>query len=151
MRTVRLYSLSDFQICNKLLLTIVAMLYITSHDLFILYLEICMFWLLSRPFPSPLCLWQPPVCSLYLWAQWTVCCCCFHFRFLHINEIIWYLSFSDLFYLMWCPQDPSMLSQMAPFLSFSWPNNVCVCVPQLLYLFICWWTVKLFLYLGCYK
>ena len=32
----KIYSLTNFQICNAVLLTIVAMLYMTSQDLFIL-------------------------------------------------------------------------------------------------------------------
>ena len=65
-----------------------------------------------------------------------------------MNEIMRYLSFSDLFHGY--PQVPSMMPQIARF-SFSWLNNiplcvcvcVCVCVYTLhfLYPFICQWTV----------
>ena len=45
-----------------------------------------------------------------------------------------------------------MLSQMAGFPSFSWLNNiplcVCVCVPLLLYPFIHWWILRLSPYFG---
>ena len=37
MRTFKIYSLSNFQIYNTVLLTIVTLLYITPHDLFETY------------------------------------------------------------------------------------------------------------------
>ena len=54
------------------------------------------------PITPSLPLWQSLACSLYLW----VCFCfvlfihlfCF-FKVPHISEIIWYLSFSDLFHI----------------------------------------------------
>ena len=46
--------------------------------------------------PSPL--WQPPICSLYLVCFcFVLFICCF--LDLSVSEIIWYLSFSDLFHL----------------------------------------------------
>ena len=43
------------------------------------------------------------------------------------------------------------LFQMARFLFFlySWVVFHCAYIPQLLYLFICWWTLRLLPYLGC--
>ena len=64
--------------------------------------------------------------------------CCFQFYIPHTSEIIWFLTLSDLFYLVWYPQDPSMLLKMAafPFFSFkcqSWKENVEVIHPTLLF------------------
>ena len=41
MRTLQIYSLSNFQIYNTVPLTIVTMLYIRSQNLLILQLEVC--------------------------------------------------------------------------------------------------------------
>ena len=71
------------------------MLYITSHGFFILWLEICTFWLLS-PSPAP-CLWQPPVCSLYLWAWFGVFCSFVCFTF-HVSVRSYNISFFCLVY-----------------------------------------------------
>ena len=63
-------------------------------------------------------------------------------------------SFSFLFHLAWCPQDPSMLLQMERFHSYFWLSNIllCVCVhTSPVYPFICWWTLNLLTYLGYYK
>ena len=56
-------------------------------------------------------LWQPPVCFLYLWL-------CFCFMFVHlsfllpyISEIIWYLSFSNLYIIKRCQQLPNSISK----------------------------------------
>ena len=73
MRTLKIYSLSSFQMYNTVLLTVVSMLYVTFPGLIYLitgslYL-LTTFTNLSSPNPTPT--WQPPVCSLYL------CCCCF--------------------------------------------------------------------------
>ena len=43
MKTFKVYSLSNFWICN-IVLTIITMLYLTSHDLCILWLKVCIFW-----------------------------------------------------------------------------------------------------------
>ena len=70
-------------------------------------------------------LWQPSACSQYLWVCfYFVHLFCFVFRIPRISEIIWYLSFSDLFHLEWCPLGPSMLCQMARFHSFLLLNNI---------------------------
>ena len=60
----KIYSVSNFQLYNIVLLTIVTVLYITSPWL-TLQLEICNFWLLSpisSPYPLPLASFN---CSLY--------------------------------------------------------------------------------------
>ena len=58
---------------------------------------------------------------------------CF-FQIPHISEVIWYLSFSDLFHLAQVPQGSSTMSQMEGVSPFLWLNNmsVCVCVRVLL-------------------
>ena len=72
-------SLSSFQVCNTVLLTIVIMLYLISPWL-ILYLEVCTFWLSS--FLPPTHFWQPPICSFCsLLCMSLVLCVCFVFVF----------------------------------------------------------------------
>ena len=48
----KIYFLSNFQIYSTVLLTIWNMLYIISHDLIILELEVCTFWPLLPIFPT---------------------------------------------------------------------------------------------------
>ena len=63
----------------------------------------------------------------------------FHFFRFHISAIIWYLSFSIwLTSLNMIILGPSMLLQMALFLSFLWLSNI----PHL-YIFISQWTFRL--------
>ena len=77
MRIFKIYSLSSFQVCNMVLLTIVIMLYLISPWL-ILYLEVCTFWLSS--FLPPTHFWQPPICSFCsLLGMSLVLCVCFVF------------------------------------------------------------------------
>ena len=64
LRTFKIYSLGNFQICNPVLLIIVIMLYIISQDLAILSLEIHMF--------DPLHLFHPPS-TPYLWQLSILC------------------------------------------------------------------------------
>ena len=45
-----------------------------------------------------------------------------------LYDSIRYLSLFDLVHIVWCPQDLSMLLQMASFSSFLWSNNIPVCV-----------------------
>ena len=71
LRTCKIYSLSNFQIGNTVLLTMVSMLYISSPWI-IYYLTVNLY--LLTPFmdisPTPtLCLWQPSIYSLYLRAS----------------------------------------------------------------------------------
>ena len=44
-----------------------------------------------------------------------------------MSEIIWYLSFSDLFHLAYL-QGPSMLLQMAGFHYFLWLSSIPLCM-----------------------
>ena len=66
-RTFKVCSLGNFQICNRMLLTIGAMLCVTPPGL--TYVITRSLYLLPTfihsPYPRP-CLWQPPVCPLYL-------------------------------------------------------------------------------------
>ena len=89
-----LYSLSNTQMCNTVLLTKNTMVYIISQNLFILQMEICTFWPSPPLTPS---LWQPLICPLFLWDstyKWDYT----------IFVFLWFL-------LAWCPSSPSM-SQM---------------------------------------
>ena len=109
---------SNFQICNTLLLTIVTMLYITSHDLFIT--GSCY---LSTPFTHfnhsyPL-LWRSPICLLCL-QVWicSFCFVCFNSTYKWNHTV--FIILTSLISLSICLQGPSMLLQMARFHSFSW-------------------------------
>ena len=93
MRTLRTYSL-NFPVYHMAALATVIMLYTTSL-VFILYLEVCIFW---SPSPiSPSCLYLPPLgttmvttnLTLFLWGFF-----CFCFKIPHISKIIQYLSYS---------------------------------------------------------
>ena len=46
------------------------------------------------------------------------------FKIPHKSDIIWYLSLSDLLHLVWQPQHPSILLQMALLHSFLWKSNI---------------------------
>ena len=54
---------------------------------------------LSSLYPFPF--WESPICSLHLLLcySFVIVFICFVFQILHISEIIWCLSFSDLFSL----------------------------------------------------
>ena len=116
LRTCKIYSLSNFQMCNTVLLTIVAMLYVTSPWI-ICYITVNLY--LLTPFmefyPTPtLCLWQPLIYSLYLWASF---CLKDHMVFM----FLWILYLSILSPIS------SMLLQMARFHSFyDWIIYCCV-------------------------
>lgn len=99
-------------------------------------------------------LWQPSVCSLYMWV-----CVSFvrlvhlFFRPPHVGEITWYLSFCDLFHWAQCRLGPSMELQVARLhslfqLSRS-PTDTHTDV--YLYPFISWWALRLLPCLGCYR
>ena len=68
MRTFKMYSLSDFQIYNTVLLTVVTMLYIYIPRGYLSYDWKLLPFDHLHPFPSPLtpCLWQLPISSLFL-------------------------------------------------------------------------------------
>ena len=62
------YSLTNSQIYNTVVLTIVTVLYVTSPGLNLFYNWKFVPFDPLHPFhpPSTFCLWQPPICSLYL-------------------------------------------------------------------------------------
>ena len=70
---------------------------------------------------------------------------------MHINEIIQYLSFSDISFSIVPLRSVYVVTNGK--VSFSWLNNIplFMCIWQLLYPFICQWTLRLFLCLGYSK
>ena len=110
MRTFKIYSLSNFQVCNTVL-TIVTILYIRSFRPYSsLQLKVVPF--------TKLCLFLPPSITFLLSASVSS----FFFTFC-IQVRAFSISVSAFFHLSYCPQVPSMLSQMAAFPSFSWLDN----------------------------
>ena len=93
MRTLKIYSVSNFQTYNRILLIIVTMMYIISPGLIYFIIRSFYFLTISTDFTQhlPSHLWQPPICSLYLWVQF---CFFIFFQIPHMNDIIWHLSFS---------------------------------------------------------
>ena len=61
------------------------------HDLFILYLEVCIFWLPSSILPTSHHLTQVTIIvSVYLWAWWVfVCLCCCYCLFICFRVHMW--------------------------------------------------------------
>ena len=71
--TLKTYSLSNFQISNIVLLTMVIMLYITSQWCIYFLTGGLYLWPRFPNLSTPIrCLWQPPICSLCLWT-WCFC------------------------------------------------------------------------------
>ena len=89
----------------------------------------------TSPHPLSLILGQSPIRSVFMIS-------------LDKTEIIFYLSFSDILHLAYCPQGPSVLFEMAGFLSFLWLNSICacecICISPFLFTFIHRWTLRLF-------
>ena len=118
-RTFKNYSLSDFQIPNTLLLTshqivhYIPVAYLFYNWKFVLFDPFHLFC----PPPNP-CILQTPIRSL--------CELGFYFIFLvlHVSEIIWYLSFSDLFCLTQCPQGMIHVVANGKISFFLWLNNI---------------------------
>ena len=107
--------MSPFKI-NTVLLTTFPMLHIISSWCIYFITGSLYFFHLLHPFP----LWQPPDYFLYLWVCFWLFCL-FVFWIPHSSEIMWPLSFSDLFHLAWWPQGPLMFSQWQDFtLLFGW-------------------------------
>ena len=72
--------------------------------------------------------------------------------YLHVTSYDICLSLNDSLCLEWSFLDPSMLLQMAFFLSFcGWVTFHCVSIPHRIYPFLCWWTFRLSLCLACCK
>ena len=128
MMRIKIYSLSNLQICNTVLLTRVAMLYITSLWIFYFvtrssYLFDHLHLFLLTPH-----LWQPLVCSLYLWAWFCLLDSPFksdHGVFVFLQLIS--LSTVPLTSIHVAANDkvlPIFLTQFY----FLWLNNIPVCV-----------------------
>ena len=118
MKTFKIYSLNNFQICNAVLLTWVAMLHMTYlFSTWKLYL-FTPFFLTLYP-----CLWQPPVSCLYLWGWHFVLFLDFTYKWDQITFFIfWLISLSAM------PSIPSMLLQMARFHSSLWLGDIPLCI-----------------------
>ena len=86
-------------------------------------------------------IWQPPICSLFLWALGFFLL--FWFQIPHGSEIIWHLSVSDIFHLTIRPSGFILLSQMARlhFFFYDWVIFLCVCA-HLLYPLVHQWTMR---------
>ena len=63
MRIFKVNPLSNFHVFNIILLSMVSMLFLTSHDLFIA--ESLYLFTFRHFTPNTSCLWHPPVCSIY--------------------------------------------------------------------------------------
>ena len=88
MRTLKINSLSNFQIYSSVLLNVVTMLCITSPRLTVLTLEVCTFWLCLPLFlPRP----SPPLVTPGLFSKSVFCLFVSLFRMPHVGEIIGYL------------------------------------------------------------
>ena len=127
-RIFKFHSLSKFQLYDSVFSTTVTILYISSSDLIHLIAESLYSFTNTSLFPLPHCPWHLLFYSLFL-RVWL-------FLVLHINNMIQYLSFSDLFCLTQCLKSPSMLLQMARCASFSWLNNI-PHIPPHLHPFLC--------------
>ena len=135
MRTLKICSLSNFQINNIALLTVASILHLTLLELIPLKTGFLSLWHRHSlaPFPSP---WKPPIyCSFQS--------NCFRCLVLVRSQDAC-LSLSDLFHLLQWPQGPSVMSKMAGFPRFLWPSHIHIhvhtCISYLLYPVICWWT-----------
>ena len=125
MKTLKVYSLNNFQICDRVLLAIVIMLYITSQEF--IYLIVGSLYLLTAfaHFSScPYLTFRDHQSALYFYEF------SFVFKIIsHISEIIQYLSyFVWLISLTIMILASNMLSQMVGFPYFSWLNNIPLCV-----------------------
>ena len=91
MRTFKICSPSNFQLCSTVLLATAIMLYIISTVNFItgqLYL-LTPFTHFAQP---PAHLWKQPICSPYLWA-WFCFFLCLFLDSIYVSEVIQYMSF----------------------------------------------------------
>ena len=83
MKTLKIYSLSNFQRCSTILISVV-----NNYSYYVVH-YIARFTYLT---------FYSPICSLYLWVKVFVV-------YFFGSPCKWeHLSFSDLFHLAWCPQ-----------------------------------------------
>ena len=90
MRTFKIYSPSNFQIYNIILLTVVTILYVTTWWLYFIAGGLYLLTHFTHFIHS--CLWQQPICSLYPWA-WFLLLLYKYCTMPHISGIVQYLSF----------------------------------------------------------
>ena len=92
-KTFKIYSLSNFQVCNTVLLPIVPVMYMmSSWHLF--YTRKFILFDFLHPFLPPLnpCLWQPPICICELGV---VCVLDFAYKWDHmVFSLLWLNSLS---------------------------------------------------------
>ena len=75
------------------------------------------------------CLWQPPVCSLFLWVLF----------FLDST----YKWDHMVFVFLWLTSLSIVPWKISFFFFYGWIIFRCIYTPHFLYLFICWWTLSL--------
>ena len=152
MRTLKIYSLSNFQICNTVLLTIVTMLYIRSP--WLIYFINGSLYLLTTPpspisltAPSPPCPWQPPVYSLYLWTCSFWCFLDSTYKWDHIVFVLLCLTSLSIM-----PSRSIHVVANGKISFILWLSNIpCIYRPHFLYPFNDPWTLCLFPCLGYHK
>lgn len=105
-RTFKIYCLSNFQVCNTVLLTVVTTWYIRLLEL--AHFVSGNWYSLTNIFHTPYSL--TTAILLFLCVQFF-----FFFKIPCINEIMQYLFLSDLFHLQECPQSPSCCCQRQDF------------------------------------
>ena len=113
MQSFKIYSLSNFQIYNSTLLSLMIMRYITASELKCLILG-SEYLLQSSPIshiPRP-CLWQPLIYSVPMSSVF--------FKIPNISDIIQYLSFSVWLNSLNVPMIHLCCSKWHEFLSFLW-------------------------------
>jgi len=118
-------------VCCKMMIIIVKLIsihYLTWLPFFFSFLPL---------FPPPL--WQPPVCSLYLFLFSYICWFVLFFRlYFYVKSYGICLSLSDLFYSVQYPLGPPMLLKMARFILFcGWVMFHCVCVYVCVFVCVC--------------
>ena len=149
LRYFKIYSLCNLQMYNTVLFTIVARLYINLPTTCFLTGSL---YILTpfAPFMLPH-LWQPPVCSLHLWAWF----------FLLDSTYNWEcIVFVWLTFLIIMPSGSILLLQMLTFhSSYAWIIFIiilimCVymldhlCIPGINVIWLRWWSLKYIVELG---
>ena len=152
MRTLRICSLSNFQVCNIVLLTVVAMLYVTS-PLLTYFINRCLYLLtLFTPITLPLAPTSGNHRSVLRTYELGMFVSVFH------STCKW----DDmLFVFLWLTSLSTMLSRSIRFAAngsilFLWQINIThththTHMPHYLYPFMYWWAVWLLPYLGYCK
>ena len=108
LRIFKIYHVSHFQVYNTVLLTILTMCALHPHDLFFIDGSSYLLILFTHFLPSHSSI-------VYVGAYRF---CFFRFHILYLSFPVWLISLSI------CPQDPSMLSEMAIFHSLLRLNSI---------------------------